>query len=595
MDLHRTAFKIENSSYMPNPLTSPALMVLASTAEAGRDASVPCQPHRPFGVPVTLEKDMHLPFPSGSYTFASMYHRQGGFPTRDFPTPLLHLHPQFAPPNLDCSPLGMLNHGAVGAFRPFSSPPEERDAGVYQSAFLPAKRLKGCMDPEASPHLRYTDVEGKDFDFCAHVPTGSPNALKVAEDTGKKLFGLSGLLAEGSSGPEEHKETSKVKGLYDTQTPMCPICHAVLRPGELQEHMEQEMERLMQLHNSQGPAQKECLAAGPPKSLFSMHIKREGSSSASSPRPADEAVHSDRYQTFLRVRANRQTRLNVKELCWCRCYAKQKVKSVHVWTDYGFPHVSSCPLSARIGKLKRRKAEEDQRDGVCVVENGSMLSTGREFEWAEQRRIQMVSVLRGFRGLVSSTLKEHQDSDVDLDVDGDDTLEYGKAQYPYLCSNDCRYTEADVIPCSGNEPRDAEERQALRGAVLNGETASRLSPEQTKSANSEDPTTSNGDNNTSTTSPKTCKNSELEILSDDPSLSTLEALKTRIRDLEKQFTRGDRFKCLICMDSYTVPLTSIQCWHVHCEECWLRTLGAKKLCPQCNTITSPGDLRRVYL
>ncbi|XP_051760462.1 E3 ubiquitin-protein ligase RNF220 isoform X2 [Ctenopharyngodon idella] len=553
MDLHRTAFKMENTSYMPNPLTSPALMVLASTAEAGRDASVPCQPPRPFGVPVTLEKDMHLPFPSGSYTFASVYHRQGGFPTRDFPTPLLHLHPQFAPPNLDCSPLGMLNHGAVGAFRPFSSPPEERDAGAYQSAFLPAKRLKGCLDPEASPHLRYTDVEGKDFDFGgAHVPAGSPNALKVAEDAGKKLFGLSGLLAEGSSGPEEHKEPSKIKGLYDTQTPMCPICHAVLRPGELQEHMEQEMEHLMQLHNSQGPAQKECLAAGPPKSLFSMHIKREGSSSASSPRPADEAVHSDRYQTFLRVRANRQTRLN-----------------------------------ARIGKLKRRKAEEDQRDGVCVVEDGSMLSAGREFEWAEQRRIQMVSVLRGFRGLVGSTLKEHQDSDVDLDVDGDDTLEYGKAQY----------TEADVIPCSGNEPRDAEERQALRGAVLNGETACRLSPEQAKSANSEAPTTSNGefDNNTSTTSPRTCKNSELEILSDDPSLSTLEALKTRIRDLEKQFTRGDRFKCLICMDSYTVPLTSIQCWHVHCEECWLRTLGAKKLCPQCNTITSPGDLRRVYL
>ncbi|XP_026124548.1 E3 ubiquitin-protein ligase RNF220 isoform X2 [Carassius auratus] len=553
MDLHRTAFKMENSSYMPSPLTSPALMVLASTAEAGRDASVPCQPPRPFGVPVTLEKDMHLPFPSGSYTFASMYHRQGGFPTRDFPTPLLHLHPQFAPPNLDCSPLGMLNHGAVGAFRPFSSPPEERDAGAYQSAFLPAKRLKGCLEPEASPHLRYRDVEGKDFDFGgAHVPTGSPHTLKVAEDAGKKLFGLSGLLVEGSSSPEEHKEPSKVKALYDTQTPMCPICHAVLRPGELQEHMEQEMERLMQLQNSQGPAQKECFAAGPHKSLFSMHIKREGSSSASSPRPADEAVHSDRYQTFLRVRANRQTRLN-----------------------------------ARIGKLKRRKAEEDQRDGVCAVEDGSVLSAGREFEWAEQRRIQMVSVLRGFRGLVSSTLKEHQDSDADLDVDGDDTLEYGKAQY----------TEADVIPCSGNEPRDAEERQALRGAVLNGDTTSRSSPEQTKLANPETPTTSNGEfeNKTSTTSPRTCKNSELEILPDDPSLSTLEALKTRIRDLEKQLTRGDRFKCLICMDSYTVPLTSIQCWHVHCEECWLRTLGAKKLCPQCNTITSPGDLRRVYL
>ncbi|TTM04434.1 DNA methyltransferase 1-associated protein 1 [Bagarius yarrelli] len=75
----------------------------------------------------------------------------------------------------------------------------------------------------------------------------------------------------------------------------------------------------------------------------------------------------------------------------------------------------------------------------------------------------------------------------------------------------------------------------------------------------------------------------------------LNAVKSRIRDLEKQLTRGDRIKCLICMDSYTIPLASIQCWHVHCEECWLRTLGAKKLCPQCNTITSPGDLRRVYL
>ncbi|KAI7798031.1 putative E3 ubiquitin-protein ligase RNF220 [Triplophysa rosa] len=547
MDLHRTAFKMENSSYMPGPLTSPALMVLASTAEAGRDASVPCQPPRPFGVPVTLEKDIHLPFPSGSYTFASMYHRQGGFPPRDFPTPLLHLHPQFAPHNLDCSPLGMLNHGGVGAFRPFSSPPEERDGGGYQSAFLPAKRLKGCLEPEAALHLRYTDVEVKEFDFGgAHVPAGSPSALKVAEDVGKKLFSLSGLLANAqtSSGTEEHKESSKVKSVYDAQTPMCPICQTVLRPRELQEHMEQEMERLMQLHNCQGLAQKEFLSAGPPKSLFSMHIKREGSSSASSPRPADEALHSDRYQTFLRVRANRQTRLN-----------------------------------ARIGKLKRRKAEEDQ--------DGSVLSAGSEFEWGEPRRLQMVSVLRGFRGLVSSTLKDHQDSDADLDVDGDDTLEYGKAQY----------TEADVITCSENQPRDAEERQALRGVVLNGDTASMLSPEQTKPAISETPTTSNEefDNNPSTTSPRTCKNSELENVSDDPSLGTLEALKTRIRDLEKQLTRGDRFKCLICMDSYTVPLTSIQCWHVHCEECWLRTLGAKKLCPQCNTITSPGDLRRVYL
>ncbi|XP_076851946.1 E3 ubiquitin-protein ligase RNF220-like [Brachyhypopomus gauderio] len=115
MDLHRAAFKMESSSYLPSPLASPALMVLASTAEASRDASIPCQQPRPFGVPTSVEKDVHLPFGNGSYTFASVYHRQGAvpptFPGRDFPPSLLHLHHQFAPPNLDCSPIGMLNHG----------------------------------------------------------------------------------------------------------------------------------------------------------------------------------------------------------------------------------------------------------------------------------------------------------------------------------------------------------------------------------------------------------------------------------------------------------------------------------------------------
>ncbi len=214
MDLHRAAFKMESSSYLPNPLASPALMVLASTAEASRDASIPCQQPRPFGVPVSVEKDIHLPFNNGSYTFASMYHRQGavpGFPNRDFPPSLLHLHHQFAPPNMDCSPISMLNHSGVGAFRPFASPPEDRDGagGGYQSAFTPAKRLKGCLEADASPHLRYSDAEGKEYDFGgAHIPSRSPSALKAVEDAGKKIFAVSGLLSdrETSSSPEDRIE-----------------------------------------------------------------------------------------------------------------------------------------------------------------------------------------------------------------------------------------------------------------------------------------------------------------------------------------------------------------------------------------------------
>ncbi|XP_062849968.1 E3 ubiquitin-protein ligase RNF220a isoform X6 [Trichomycterus rosablanca] len=574
MDLHhRAAFKMESSSYLPGPLASPALMVLASTADASRDALAPCQQPRPFGAPVSIsDKEVHLPFANGSYAFASVYHRQPSFGGRDFAPSLLHLHHQFAPPGLDCPPsIGVLNHGAVGAFRPFASPPEEREsaAGAYQSAFTPAKRLKGCLEAEASPHLRYSDAEGKEYDFGAHVPSGSPGALKVVEDIGRKIFAVSGLLSdrETSSSPEDRIERCKKKvSLYDSQTPICPICQVLLRPSELQEHMEQEMERLTHLHISKNPSPKDLSTApGTPKSLLlSVHIKREGESPVISPLSSDDPHHSDRYQTFLRVRANRQTRLN-----------------------------------ARIGKLKRRKPEDGQRDGGMDDDQADMDSENgtrfEEYEWCGQKRIRATSLLEGgFRagtGFAMCSAKESHDSDADLDVDGDDTLEYGKAQY----------TEADIIPCSGEDHGETKEREALRGAVLNGGMPSnRITPEFSKWASDEMPSTSNGESSKQEASasinvPRTCKNSEIDKITEDSTGTTLDALKARIRDLEKQILRGDRYKCLICMDSYTAPLTSIQCWHVHCEECWLRTLGNKKLCPQCNTITSPGDLRRVYL
>ncbi|NWU23187.1 RN220 ligase, partial [Dyaphorophyia castanea] len=563
MDLHRAAFKMENSPYLPNPLASPALMVLASTAEASRDASIPCQQPRPFGVPVSADKDVHIPFTNGSYTFASMYHRQGGVPgafaNRDFPPSLLHLHPQFAPPNLDCTPISMLNHSGVGAFRPFAST-EDRES--YQSAFTPAKRLKNCHDTD-SPHLRFSDTDGKEYEFGTQLPSSSPGSLKV-DDTGKKIFAVSGLISdrETSSSPEDRSDRCKKKAtLFDSQAPICPICQVLLRPGELQEHMEQELEKLTQLNISKSSILKDAMAAGTPKSiLLSASIKREGDSPTASPHSSDDIHHSDRYQTFLRVRANRQTRLN-----------------------------------ARIGKMKRRKQDEGQREGSCMTEDDSVdienenSNRFEEYEWCGQKRIRATTLLEGgFRGsgFIMCSGKENPDSDADLDVDGDDTLEYGKPQY----------TEADIIPCTGEEPGEAKEREALRGAVLNGGTPStRITPEFSKWASDEMPSTSNGESSKQEAMQKTCKNSDIEKITEDSAVTTFEALKARVRELERQLSRGDRYKCLICMDSYTMPLTSIQCWHVHCEECWLRTLGAKKLCPQCNTITSPGDLRRIYL
>ena len=75
-------------------------------------------------------------------------------------------------------------------------------------------------------------------------------------------------------------------------------------------------------------------------------------------------------------------------------------------------------------------------------------------------------------------------------------------------------------------------------------------------------------------------------------LLVLDALKAKVRQQEAMLQHVPR--CLICLGPYEQPLVSIQCWHVHCRACWLQSLGAKKLCPQCTILTSPADLRRVY-
>ncbi|XP_047040114.1 E3 ubiquitin-protein ligase RNF220 isoform X2 [Helicoverpa zea] len=75
----------------------------------------------------------------------------------------------------------------------------------------------------------------------------------------------------------------------------------------------------------------------------------------------------------------------------------------------------------------------------------------------------------------------------------------------------------------------------------------------------------------------------------------IQALKARIKDLERKANGAGEMKCLICLEQYTSPTVSIQCWHVYCEVCWLQSLRAKKICPQCNAITTAQHLRRIYM
>ncbi|CAH0562643.1 unnamed protein product [Brassicogethes aeneus] len=238
------------------------------------------------------------------------------------------------------------------------------------------------------------------------------------------------------------------------------------------------------------------------------------------------------WETYQKVRSNRQSRKR-------KTRKRKSDESVcpicnkEVTEDITV-HVELC-----LRRSENNGSESDENIDVEAFE---------EYEWAGQSRVRVTSMLQGGVSALGTSLSM-ADDDEDLNVDEDDAQVYGNPQY----------SEKDVIlPCS--DPEDV----ALRKAVT-GSDPKRLSSEKESASE----TKSNGD-------------------------PVLQVLKNRIRELESR-ERGEIYKCLICMERYHTPVISVCCWHVHCEQCWLQTLGAKKLCPQCNMITSPADLRRIYM
>lgn len=190
-------------------------------------------------------------------------------------------------------------------------------------------------------------------------------------------------------------------------------------------------------------------------------------------------------------------------------------------------------------------------------------------------------------GIGTNVNKATEDEDTEVNIDGDeDTQVYGVSQY----------SERDIILLNKDDQR-------LRDLVI-GEEHQLPSTSGTMEAREE-----NNQNVANSVSPSTSSTSD-KIDSDTDKLSSstnlneapvtehssqqiVESLKAKIREYEN-FIKN-KPKCLICLDDFKNPVVSICCWHVHCEECWLYTLGCRKLCPQCNMITSASDLRRIYL
>ncbi|EFN70347.1 RING finger protein 220 [Camponotus floridanus] len=294
---------------------------------------------------------------------------------------------------------------------------------------------------------------------------------------------------------------------------------------------------------------------------------------------AADGTPQGRWETYKRIKANRQARIRVKNR-----KRKADEASCPVCNERlsGTPeelnqHVDRCLNKQNNGNPAGQNTNLDEEE----VDVEGDAETFEEYEWAGQKRVRASSMLVGgfsAAGLATSSSNRsgvgggggsHEDEDVDLVVDGDDAAEFGPAQY----------SEADVVaPRIDGTPREQKERDALREAVI-----SPNAPHPPQQLTPDAGLTAQGlvevKPEPGTTTPVAQQNDPDEGASGvsprrDGDTPVMEALRGRIRELEAEM-RGQLFKCLICMEQYKKPVTSVCCWHVHCEECWLHTLAAE--------------------
>lgn len=208
----------------------------------------------------------------------------------------------------------------------------------------------------------------------------------------------------------------------------------------------------------------------------------------------------------------------------------------------------------------------DYESDVNVDDGGLDVDSMDGFEsytWAGQTRIRATSLVEGgLRGAGFMTITRG-DEDAELDIENVDEEPGGSAQF----------SEEDVIQLNQSSTAEADDEEI--------QTDNQILDAAQKETNDEK------------TSSNTISTTDIPIVLPHSSEDLKKLCQKLIKDnteLKKQTV------CKICMDvAYNKPLVSLVCWHVHCEECWLRALGAKKLCPQCKVIIQPKDLRRIFL
>ncbi|VEN61681.1 unnamed protein product [Callosobruchus maculatus] len=268
-----------------------------------------------------------------------------------------------------------------------------------------------------------------------------------------------------------------------------------------------------------------------------------------------------RWETFQRIRTNRQGRLRIK--------IRKRRSDEMCPICSGHPHRTQEEINMHVERCVRKNSAMTDEDETVDVEGDSELE-----EWHETQRRRMNSLIEGMTNAVAQTPSStRMTTTTEVSEEGEN--------------------DGDDVIVDGDEPEVATVNSSMdvEVKVESGDSSNK----KTSSSNSNSQQQQQCDSNVSTSDAEPSSRAQM-----------IEELKNRIKQLEAEGGGGtdtttttndsnEEYKCLICLEHYKKPVISTVCWHVHCEECWLHTLGSKKVCPQCSMITAPTDLRRIFM
>lgn len=374
------------------------------------------------------------------------------------------------------------------------------------------------------------------------------------------------------------------------ETRQCPACAELIPVRLLATHAALEMQRVEDIIRHIGEAEVlaevDDLEEGPSNRARRSALKARKSLTTSIPSSTSPSAVDKTIQIITRRRKARHIRL--KELA-----KEHETESWIMEVEGG----TSCPVCAQVVRGDRDVVEAHV--DACLTHESARLEQERLQDEDEDLHIGGGGGSIRTRVITSASLRgtgihirtsNSLDIEDEVDIDGEDEAVFGEAQFGEADVLALPSSDRDLHP--ENEDIDvdiddhigtAQERQTLRHLIVEGKVLMK----RTDSIEGK------------VIQPIEMDQLDLDIITarsrNDPSALIL-ALENKLNALESNAgSTSSPNLCRICLSQYTEPTVSTGCWHTCCRECWLRCLGATKLCPMCQRITSAAELRRVYI